>query len=109
MLPRTDVTLTVDKRRRARVHPSWMEAHAYPASVAPDTRRVRKRLRKRGSADSGGVSPQRALSLVPRRRFLSENAAAIESRARAVCSPRALSSRLPPRDTRDSQQNLRLE
>lgn len=54
MRPRTDVTLTADKRRRARVHPSWMEAHAYPAPVVPDTRRVRERLRKRGSVDSGG-------------------------------------------------------
>lgn len=48
------MTFTADKRRRARVHPSWMEAHAYPAPVVPDTRRVRERLRKRGSVDSGG-------------------------------------------------------
>lgn len=36
-------------------------------------------------APTGGVSPRRALSL-PRRRFLSENAAAIESRACRVLS-----------------------
>lgn len=56
--------------------------------------------------EEGGISPQRALFLVPLRRFLSENAAAIESRA---CALVGLSSRLPPRDTRDSQSLYRLE
>lgn len=113
MRPRTDgdddVTLTAaDKRRRARVHPThreWKRMRTLLPGRSLDTRRVRERFTKTGLRRLGGgsrVSPQRALSLVPLRRFLSENAAAIESRARVVCSPRALvAPRLPPRHRRE--------
>lgn len=72
-----------DKRSaRALTHREWKRMRVYRSGRS---RYAERRSVYENGAPTGGVSPRRALSL-PRRRFLSENAAAIESRACRVLS-----------------------